>query len=265
MRNVSAICAQLAVLLAITVAAQRGGPGAIDKHVVDPAAADRGKKTYAAECLSCHGSQARGTDKGPNLIRSVLVLHDRNGSDLGPFLKKGHRGTASAGFTEAQIQDLAHFVHQRVYETLRSSPTFDVQNVLTGDREAGLKYFNGDGKCTTCHSATGDLAGIGSRYDAPTLQQRFVFPRGRGRGMPAVKPVTVTVTPPSGAAVSGVLVTMDDFTVALRDANGEYHAWKRTPALQVVKNDPYAAHIELLEKMTDQNMHDVVAYLERLK
>ena len=264
MRTVSAISAQLAVLLAITVAAQRAGP--TDKHVVDPAAADRGKKTYAAECLSCHGSQARGTDKGPNLIRSVLVLHDRNGSDLGPFLKKGHRGTASAGFTEAQIQDLAHFVHQRVYETLRSSPTFDVQNVLTGDREAGLKYFNGDGKCNTCHSATGDPAGIGSRYDAPTLQQRFVFPRaGRGRGAPAGKPVTVSVTRPSGATVTGVLVTMDDFTISLRDASGEYHSWKRTPGLHIVKNDPYAAHIELLDKMSDQNMHDVVAYLEKLK
>jgi mono/diheme cytochrome c family protein len=264
MRHAPAICAQLAVLLAISVAAQRAGPA--DRHVVDPAAADRGKKTYAAECLSCHGSQARGSDKGPNLIRSVLVLHDRNGSELGPFLKKGHRGTSGASFTPAQIEDLANFVHQRVYETLRSSPTFDVQNVLTGDREAGLKYFTGEGKCTACHSATGDLAGIGSRYDAPTLQQRFVFPRaGRGRGAPAGKPVTVTVTPPSGAPVSGVLVQMDDFTVSLRDANGEYHSWKRAPGLSVVKNDPYAAHIELLDKMTDQNMHDVVAYLERLK
>jgi mono/diheme cytochrome c family protein len=264
MRNIPVICAQLAVLLAISVAAQRAGPA--DRHVVDPAAADRGKKTYAAECLSCHGSQARGSDKGPNLIRSVLVLHDRNGSELGPFLKKGHRGTSGASFTPAQIEDLANFVHQRVYETLRSSPTFDVQNVLTGDREAGLKYFTGEGKCTACHSATGDLAGIGSRYDAPTLQQRFVFPRaGRGRGAPAGKPVTVTVTPPSDAPVSGVLVQMDDFTVSLRDANGEYHSWKRAPGLSVVKNDPYAAHIELLDKMTDQNMHDVVAYLERLK
>jgi cytochrome c oxidase cbb3-type subunit 3 len=264
MKPALSIVALFVVAAAIHVAAQGAGPA--NRHVVDPTAAERGKKTYAAECLSCHGSQARGSDKGPNLIRSVLVLHDRNGDELGPFLKKGHRGTSGAGFTQAQIEDLAHFVHQRVYETLRSSPTFDVQNVLTGDREAGLKYFNGDGKCTTCHSATGDLAGIGSRYDAPTLQQRFVFPRsGRGRGAPAGKPVTVTVTPPSGAPVTGVLVTMDDFTVALRDANGEYHSWKRAPGLSVVKSDPYAAHIELLEKITDQNIHDVVAYLERLK
>ena len=93
-----------------------------------------------------------------------------------------------------------------------------------------------------------------------------MFPRaGRGRGVPAGKPVTVTVTPPSGAPVTGVLVTMDDFTVSLRDASGEYHSWKRTPGLRIVKNDPYTAHIDLLDRMSDQNMHDVVAYLERLK
>jgi hypothetical protein len=58
---------------------------------------------------------------------------------------------------------------------------------------------------------------------------------------------------------------MDDFNVALLDANGEYHSWKRTPALKVVKNDPYAAHDQLLAEYTDKNMHDLLAYLETLK
>jgi hypothetical protein len=35
--------------------------------------------------------------------------------------------------------------------------------------------------------------------------------------------------------------------------------------LQVVKNDPLAAHRALLDSITDKNMHDVVAYLETLK
>lgn len=267
--------------------------GSADKHVVDPAAADRGRTVYAAECITCHGTQARGTDNGANLVYSVLVLHDRYGSELGPFLKKGHptqSGKASASFNEAQLADLSHFIHQRVYETLRSSPTFVVQNVLTGDREAGAKYFNGEGRCATCHSPTGDLKGIGSRYEPPALQQRFMFPRS-GRG---AKPATVTVTPllsdtvlqnqevidasgqrrvqpvrtymeRGGAPISGTLIAMDDFTVSLRDAAGQYHSFKRSPALKVVKNDPYAAHIELLNRITDQNMHDIVAYLEKLK
>ena len=240
------------------------GAGATDKHVVDAAAADRGRPVYAAECITCHGTNARGTDTGANLVWSVLVLHDRYGNELGPFLKKGHpmqSGKPSAGLTEAQVKDLSHFIHQRVYETLRSSPTFEVQNVLTGDREAGQKYFNGEGRCTTCHSVTGDLKGIGSKYPPATLQQRFMFPRA-GRG---AKPATVTVTAAGGQPVSGTLVAMDDFTVALRDASGQYRSFKRTRDLTVVKNDPYAAHAALLDRITDQNMHDVVAYLERLK
>lgn len=241
------------------------GPGPADKHVVDAAAADRGRKVYAAECITCHGTRARGNDTaGTNLIRSIVVLHDRYGNEIGPFLRKGHPTQSAASFSPAQIDELAHFVHQRVYETLRSSPTMRIQDVLSGDAKAGAAYFNGEGACRTCHSPTGDLARIGSRYDPPTLQQRFVFPP-RPAGAAGGQRITVTVTPASGPAVSGVLVRMDDFTVSLRDASGEYRSWTRTPGLKIEKQDPYAAHVELLDRYTDKNIHDVVAYLETLK
>jgi cytochrome c oxidase cbb3-type subunit III len=258
-----------------------GGAGPEDKHVVDEAAADRGRKIWAAECINCHGTYARGTDNGPNLIRSELVLHDRYGDQIGPFLRKGHplqSGAHADSLTTAQIGDLAHFIHQRVYDTLRGSPIFVMHDIVTGDSQAGKAYFNGAGRCYTCHSPTGDLSGIASKYDGATLQGRFLNPRplggrgGRGgRGgaaeaaNPAVKQVTLTVTPPSGPAVTGTPVVFDDFDVAVRDSNGEYHAWKRTPDLKVVKNDPYAAHDELLVEYTDKNMHDILAYLVTLK
>ena len=251
--------------------ARTGLPGSDDKHVVDPAGADRGRSTYAAQCITCHGTHARGTERGADLIRSELVLHDRYGNEIGPYLRKGHPTQAAASLTPAQIQDLAHLIHYEVYQTLRSA--MRIQDVLTGDAKAGAVYFNGEGKCATCHSTTGDLAGIGKKYDPPTLQQRFVFPMaggfggrgGRGRGGNMSKPVTVTVTPPSGPAVSGTLVHLDDFNVALRDAAGEYRSWKRTPALKVATVNPFAAHIEMLDKYSDKNMHDLTAYLETLK
>jgi mono/diheme cytochrome c family protein len=243
-------------------------PGSADKHVVDEAAANRGRKVYAAECINCHGTHARGTDNGADLIRSEVVLHDRYGSTIGPFLKQGHptQTTPVARLTAAQIEDVTHTIHQEVYNTLRSA--LEIQNVLTGDSKAGAAYFNGEGKCSTCHSPTGDLAHIASRMDPPALQQRFLFPGGRGgrggRGAGA-NPVTVTVTPASGAAITGVLLHLDDFNVALTDNAGEYRSFKRTAALKVVKNDPTQAHHELLDKYTDKNMHDMVAYLETLK
>lgn len=260
---------------------RRGGGMAMgpnDKQIVDPVAAARGRTLYIAECITCHGPTARGhaegppDTQGPDLVRSLVVLHDRYGSHLGPFLKKGHpmqSGKESAGLTANQIADLSHFLHEKVNDTLRSGPYSKVLNVLTGDAKAGEAFFNGAGKCNSCHSPTGDLAGIASRYDPPTLQQRFLFPRtmgfGRRGAVSSVKPVTVTVTPPSGPAVSGVLVSLDDFNVALRDASGQYRSWKRTPELNVETKDPYQAHIDLLDVYTDKNIHDIVAYLETLK
>ena len=248
-------------------------PGPADKHVVDTAAADRGRRVYAAECINCHGAHARGGDKGADLIRSQVILHDRYGSTIGPFLLKGHptQTTPPAKLTPQQITDLSHTIHQEVYNTLRAA--LQIQNVLTGDAKAGAAFFNGAGKCATCHSPTGDLKGIAARMDPPTLQQRFLFPGGGGgrggRGpaptTPSRSTVMVTVTPASGQPVMGALVHMDDFNVALRDSAGEYHSFKRTPALKVVKNDPLQAHHELLDVYTDKNMHDIVAYLETLK
>ena len=246
-------------------------PGPADKQVIDTAAADRGRRVYAAECITCHGSHARGGDKGADLVRSEVILHDRYGSTIGPFLRKGHptQTTPAAKLTDKQIEDLSHTLHQEVYNTLRAA--LNIQNVLTGDATAGAAYFNGAGGCAGCHSVTGDLKGIGARMDPAGIQQRFLFPGGRGGGRgrgPAVAsthPVTVTVTPASGAAITGELLHLDDFTVALRDGSGEYHSFKRTASLKVVKNDPAAAHHALLDKYTDKNIHDLVAYMETLK
>ena len=239
------------------------GAGADDSMVVDPAAADRGRKIYAAECINCHGTHARGSEKGADLIRSLVVLRDRYGSQVGPFLKKGHptQTTSAANFTPEQIVDLSHLIHQEVMATMRNA--MEVQNVLTGDAKAGATYINGAGKCSTCHSATGDLAGIGKRLPPINIQQRVVFPMS-GRGGRGSR-LTITVTPPNGAAVTGVPVAMDDFNVSLRDDAGDFYSWKRTAALKVVKNNPFTFHIELLDTITDKNMHDVTAYLETLK
>jgi mono/diheme cytochrome c family protein len=255
------------------------GAGPMDRQIADPEAANRGKAIYFRECINCHGVNARGTNPnagpvqaGTDLVRSLVVLHDRYGNELGPFLKKGHplqSGALSSSLNPAQVQDLADFLHQRFEDTLHREPFSKPLNVLTGDAKAGEQYFNGAGECSGCHSPTGDLAHIASKYDPPTLQLKFLFPKtsrfGRGSAAPATKPVMVTVTQSDGKSVTGELVRMDDFTVALRDGDGQYRSFTRTPELKVQKNDPYEKHAELLGQYSDKNMHDIVTYLETLK
>jgi cytochrome c oxidase cbb3-type subunit 3 len=246
--------------------------GPQDRQVVDEASANLGRSVYARECVNCHGAKARGVEgqAGTDLVRSLVVLHDRYGNQIGPFLKKGHpmqSGAASSSLNAAQVQDMANFLHQRFEDTLHRSPSKPL-NVLTGDATAGEAYFNGAGGCKACHSATGDLAHIAAKYDAPNLQLKFLFPKSVRFGQGArssAQAVTVTVTQPDGQSVTGDLVRTDDFSIALRTSEGQYRSFARTPDLRVQEHDPYEAHISLLDRYTDKDIHDVVTYLETLK
>jgi cytochrome c oxidase cbb3-type subunit 3 len=249
----------LAIHLLLAALAAQGGP--TERQRIDNAAADRGRLLYTQYCINCHGGTVKGTDNGPDLIRSAIVLRDRLGNGIGPAIRKG--GVHQATLTDAQIVDLSHFIHQRV-EAIASNRTPRAPiNVLTGNVEAGRAYFNGAGKCNTCHSPTGDLRGIATRIPVPVnLQQRWLFP-SLTRGGP--RQVEVTVTPPGGPAVSGSLVRIDTFNVALRDAGGEYRAFRRAANVKVEVRDPLAAHHELLDRYTDADMHNLTTYLETLK
>ena len=248
---------------------------------VDEAAHDRGRAIWASECITCHGSQARGSESGPNIIRTKTVNYDRfaerPGSVLGPFLKAGHPAQTrktSTGFTDEDVVALANFLRQRVNDTMRQSPLFTVSDILVGDAKAGETYFKGEGGCVTCHTdTTRSLAGIGGRLQPVDLQQRMLFPGGgRGRGGRAGGPgaanrnaIIVTVTPPQGTPLAGELVEESDFYITLRHSDGPIRVIRRTPGLKVTKANPLQAHIDLLDRITDTQIHDVVAYLARLK
>ena len=238
----------------------------------DPAAVDRGQKLFVANCAFCHGSNATGGNSGPNLVRSVLVLHDEGkGTEIGPVILNGRveKGMPKFAFTEAQIKDVAAFLLNRSQATVDRN-SYKTININTGDAKAGEAYFQT--RCASCHSGTGDLAHVASKYEPEGLLGRILYPSSHDRdrrssGVQDPKAVsTVTVTSPVGQTTSGRLEYIDDFTVSLIDSSGEHHSWSREePGLKVDVQDPLKAHQELLEQYTDADMHNVLAYLETLK
>ena len=75
----------------------------------------------------------------------------------------------------------------------------------------------------------------------------------------------VAATPISGPAVSGALLRIDNYSVSLRDASGDYRSFSRVTGVTVDVRDPLVAHRELLDHYTDDAIHDVVAYLWTIK
>lgn len=232
----------------------------------DQASVERGEKTFVSTCGFCHGANAKGGESGPDLIRSVFVLDDDNGEKIGPVVLNGRGAMPKFALTPAQISDIATFLHQRIKDAALRG-TYTIQNIVTGDPQAGQAYFNGAGRCNTCHSPTGDLKGVGAKYDPVTLQGKFLMPRG-GRGAvdsPRAR-VMVTVTLGSGKQYTGELKHIDDFLVALTDSDAQYHSFERdgdVPKVEV--HDPLQAHYDMLVKYTDRDMHDLTAYLVTLK
>jgi cytochrome c oxidase cbb3-type subunit III len=237
----------------------------ISRDVPDAAAVERGQKIFVSNCGFCHGTTAQGGDTGPDLVRSPLALDDERGDKIGPVIEQGRPGKGMPAFhlPQDQIQDIAAFLRSRQQAAIDRN-AYAIQNVITGDRDKGREYFNGAGRCHTCHSPTGDLAGIAKKYDPVALQSRFLYPRQRANDPSAVHS-QVTVTLPSGQTVSGTLEYLDDFDVSLRDASGEYRSFSRDARSKVDVHDPLAAHAELLKKYSDADMHNLLAYLETLK
>jgi cytochrome c oxidase cbb3-type subunit 3 len=246
--------------------ADKGITAAIAGSKEDPAAFERGAKAYTQYCAGCHGATGRGSVGAPDLIRSILVLDDEKGILIAPILRDGRpdAGMPKLGLTEAQIADLVAWLHVQTYSAGHRT-TYAYQDVLTGDAKKGEAYFNAT--CKGCHSATGDLKGIGSRYDAFSLQAKWLQPRGgRGGASSAKSATTVTITLPSGEKVSGVLDRVDDFSVSLHDSSGEYRSFTREGAVPKVEiHDPMKPHLDLLAKYTDPDIHNVTAYLVTLK
>jgi len=234
------------------------------RSVVDPDSSERGSKIYGSSCARCHGEDARGTANGPDLLRSLVVLHDRrqmlNGKEFGPVLTTG--ANHNFKFNDKELADLSQFLTASINGILRSGYNAQPTNLLNGDAKAGEAYFNGPGGCSKCHSTTDDLAHVGKRYPPAALQQKFLFPNF---GLFLKRKVQVTVKLASGKVHSGDLIRIDDFTVTLREKSGEDRSFNRVPGITVTTDDPYAAHADLLDKYTDADIHNMTTYLETLK
>ena len=227
----------------------------------DSANVSAGKAQFQQTCGFCHGPDARGAS-GPDLIRSSLVSHDVNGNLIGPVVHNGRpeKGMPAFQLSDTQISNIAQWLHAQAKVAAsvsqRIPSEYPLEKLLVGNAAAGQGYFNGAGNCRSCHSPTGDLAHIASKYKPFDLQTRIAFPSGLSPSL--------TVKDSSGQTFTGEQVYADEFLVTLRDKSGWAHTWKRH-TVEVEVHDPLAAHEQLLKAYTDVNLHDLFAYLETLK
>jgi mono/diheme cytochrome c family protein len=247
-----------------------GGPGGPQRPPIDPAVLERGKGLYSVHCASCHGSEARGGESGPNLLRSPIILEDKAGELLLPIVKAGRpeRGMpARPDLTDSQITDIAALL-RNLRTTGRDPGRNRPATIVVGTASEGQAYFTAT--CAKCHSVTGDLKGLAAKYPEPRqLQQAWLSGTaagGRGGPVIAAPKTSITVTLPSGEVVKGEQGRLDDFIVSLKLPDGSVRTFQRNgdvPKLEI--HDPLEPHRRLVPTYRDRDIHNLTAYLVTLK
>ena len=226
----------------------------------------QGAALFRQDCSFCHGRDATGGESGPDLTRSKLVAADVNGSKIGSVVRSGRpdKGMPPFDRTDQQIASLVAFIRAQQKAAQAQSGRrgsggrkgVSSEDLQTGNVEAGKKYFEGTGGCAGCHSPSGDLAGIASRFKGLELEEQMLYPRH------AKSKVTVTLA--SGQEISGTLAYLDEFVVGLTNSEGVYQSW-RIRDVRYKLDAPVEAHVELFSKYTDDDVHNLMAYLQTLK
>jgi mono/diheme cytochrome c family protein len=201
----------------------------IGQPLADPVL-QHAKETYVLfGCAYCHGVNLVARGEATDLMHSKLVGRDTDGKLIGALLRSGIPQTAKlspmpqfSDLSDQQIDNLVRWIHYARAQG-RFRELSEAKDPPEGNASSGKTYF--DEKCGSCHSTTGDLAGIGKKYDAATLKTRFLRP------------------------------TMLD----------ETKSWKLDQLHDTKSEAARAQHQRLMENYSLQDTFDVVAYLSSLK
>jgi cytochrome c oxidase cbb3-type subunit III len=243
-----------------------GQNSAVHRKSYPPGQVEAGRTLFRQNCSFCHGRDATGGETGPDLTRSRLVTEDADGEKIVPIIRTGRpeRGMPPFDLLAAQINDLVAFIHTQQNNAVAAAGRggnggrkgVDPSDLQTGNAEAGKQYFNGVGGCSACHSPTGDLAKLASRYQGLELEEQMLYPKH------AKSKITVTLA--SGQTLTGTLAYQDEFTIGLTDSAGLYHSW-RTRDVHFTIDASVNAHVEQFSKYTDADIHNLMAYLQTLR
>jgi mono/diheme cytochrome c family protein len=172
------------VLVGSTGAAQSGRRAGYDVDFIGPPLADAvmqyNKESYVTYgCAYCHGVDLVPRGEAADLRQSAVVGADADGSAIVRVLRAGIPKTSKlspmpqySDLSDQQLYAIAAWIHYARQRDRLASLTR--ANLSPGNAAAGRTYF--EQRCSACHSASGDLAGVAKRYDSGRLRAQILEP-----------------------------------------------------------------------------------------
>lgn len=238
----------------------------------DPAAIKEGQSLFRINCSPCHGMNARGGGRGPDLTANRWI-HGSRDEEIFRTITQGVPGT------EMPANDLEDSATWAIIAYLRSvaPPT---NPGISGDRVKGEKIFWHSGGCSVCHMVKGqggvlgpDLSRVGASRSASYLIDSIRNPDkelsagmldpNNHFGLPLVYD-TVTVTTNSGQEFVGVSMNEDTFSIQLLGLDQQFRFFSKKDLKRVVHEHKSLMPPYSEQRMSAAELQDLVAYLQSL-
>jgi cytochrome c oxidase cbb3-type subunit 3 len=256
--------------------AAAAGAGADDKNPFagDAKVAKLGEYQFRINCAFCHGLNARGGGRGPDLTKAQKK-HGNSDADLFRTISQGVPGTAmpagvnggiGVGMTEEEIWQVITFIR---------SVQVKAPAVPIGDAGHGKELFYGSARCGTCHMVEGkggrlgpDLTAAGSMRSPESLVESVRNPSRRlAQGLKeAAKEFsqeyeTVMVTTADGKRITGVTLNEDSFSLQMMDADEKIHLFEKDKLKSYEKSRESLMPPYDPKMLSDKDLNDLLAYL----
>lgn len=237
----------------------------------NPAAIKEGASLFRPNCSPCHGVNATGGGRGPNLT-SGRWTHGSSDADIFRTITEGVTGTEmpANGFEDSEVWAIIAYLR-----SLAPPPTTN-----SGDVSRGQQLFATKG-CPSCHMVKGkggllgpDLSRVGAARSATYLADSIRTPdKDLSLGMadpnshfgPPMLWDTVTVITPTGEKIVGVARNEDTFSIQLMDRRQNLHLFLKSNLKQVIHESKSLMPAYSEDMLSSTDLQHLVAYLESLR
>lgn len=218
----------------------------------------QGKQTFASNCAACHGLDARGSERAPNLVDRAEAprLSD---SKLLHIIHDGIPANGMPSFRSLESQRIVAIIAY-----LRTLQGIDSGLRLPGDPELGKTLFFGKGKCSLCHMVHGDGGFIASDLShyagGRTIEdvRDAIIKPGAG-GFSPVRLATVTTR--SGEKYVGRVRNEDNFSLQLQTLDGMFRSLQKSDLDKLEYTPEPIMPADYASSLGAAELNDLISYL----
>jgi cytochrome c oxidase cbb3-type subunit III len=218
----------------------------------------QGSTLFDSNCGSCHGSDGRGGEHGPDIATAADVQRLAD-SDLVAIATNGVPGTGMPGFDWLGKEKLTAIV--RYLRTLQGR---QAEIELPGNPKAGEVLFFGRARCSEGHMVNGkggfigsDLSLYGTHESAAQVRNVILDPE---RNLPPQKKATTVVTH-TGKRFTGILKVDDNFSVSIQTMDGDFRRFQRSQLTRIDVGSYSLMPGNYGSMLNDKQINDLVSYL----